>query len=59
MKNMTHSADPEKFSDIIMALRHDFNSCLLEKKIQELAPKATASNKFLIKMEIMKLSTME
>lgn len=53
---MTRSESLGKFRDIIMELRHNFNNPSLENQIQHLAESETESNRFLIKMEIMKLS---
>jgi len=56
MAEITANKEKENFDEIIMALRHAYNSPSLESQIQHLAATATVSNRFLIKMEIMKLS---
>jgi hypothetical protein len=53
---MANNKENTDFRDIIMSLRHAYNTPTLESQIQDLAATATVSNRFLIKMEIMKLS---
>lgn len=56
MNKLPDPNDISEFSDVIIDLRHKFNSPCLEDEISHLAPNATVSNRFLIKMEIMNLS---
>lgn len=56
MTNMTASGDIKQFQDVIMELRHGFNNPSLEDEILHLTKEAPPCKRFLIKMEIMKLS---
>lgn len=56
MNKIPEPNDISEFFDVIIELRHKYNSPSLEDEISHLARNASVSKRFLIKMEIMSLS---